>query len=121
MQPSAQQAFTRAYRAARADGRTADVRSAWRPEAVQRQLFAEAVRRHGSREAASAWVLPPSRSAHVKGYAVDVRPSAFARWLERNGAAYGICRRFDNEWWHFEYLNTTTCPARLPSAQSEAG
>lgn len=117
MQPSAQRAFSRAYRAARAEGWSASVRSAWRPESVQERLFAQAERVHGSRRAASAWVLPPLRSAHVKGYAVDVRPPAFARWLERHGSAYGICRRFDNEWWHFEYLDTTTCPARLPSAQ----
>ena len=27
-----------------------------------------------------------------------------------------ICRTYDNEWWHFEYLATSTCPARQPTA-----
>ncbi|MFC8502426.1 D-alanyl-D-alanine carboxypeptidase family protein [Pedococcus sp. NPDC057267] len=116
MQPAAADAFARAFAAARAAGLDPQIRSAWRSAAFQQVLFDRAVARYGSVQAASNWVLPPSRSAHVKGYAVDVHPQAVAAWLEVHGAAFGICRTYANEWWHFEYLATSTCPPRLPTA-----
>jgi hypothetical protein len=66
-------------------------------------MFAAAVRRTGSVAAARQWVLPAAESRHVTGLAMDVRPTEGASWLERNGAAYGLFRVYDNEWWHFEY------------------
>ena len=116
MQPSAARAFEQAFAAARADGLHPQIRSAWRSRAYQQALFDRAVATYGSAAEAGKWVLPPSRSAHVKGYAVDVHPQAVAAWLEVHGPAYGICRTYDNEWWHFEYLATSTCPPRLPTA-----
>jgi hypothetical protein len=116
MQPSAARAFDRAFAAARADGLHPQVRSAWRSHAYQQVLFDRAVATYGSAAEAGTWVLAPSRSAHVKGYAVDVHPQAAAAWLEVHGPAYGVCRTYDNEWWHFEYLATSTCPPRLPTA-----
>lgn len=116
MQAPAAAAFERAFADARAAGLTPEVRSAWRSEQWQQVLFDRAVARYGSRTEASKWVLPPLRSAHVKGYAVDVHPQAVATWLERHGAAHGLCRTYDNEWWHFEYLATSTCPPRQPTA-----
>ena len=116
MQPSAARAFDRAFAAARAGGLHPQIRSAWRSRAYQQVLFDRAVATYGSAAEAGRWVLPPSRSAHVKGYAVDVHPQAVAAWLEVHGPAYGICRTYDNEWWHFEYLATSTCPPRLPTA-----
>jgi zinc D-Ala-D-Ala carboxypeptidase len=56
---------------------------------------------------------------HVTGIAVDVQPIASAGWVERHGPALGWCRRYDNEYWHFEYdpaYATVGCPALLPSA-----
>jgi D-alanyl-D-alanine dipeptidase len=116
MQPSAAAAFKRAFSAARADGLTPDIRSAWRSAEWQQILFDRAVTKYGSRAEASKWVLSPARSAHVKGYAIDVHPQAVASWLEEHGPAYGLCRTYDNEWWHFEYLATSTCPPRQPTA-----
>lgn len=116
MQGSAAEAFTRAFADARTDGLRPEIRSAWRSAEWQQTLFDRAVARYGSRVEASKWVLSPARSAHVKGYAVDVHPQAVAGWLETHGPAYGLCRTYDNEWWHFEYLATSTCPARLPTA-----
>ena len=116
MQPSAARAFGRAFAAARADGLSPQIRSAWRSRAYQQVLFDRAVATYGSAAEAGRWVLAPSRSAHVKGYAVDVHPRAVAVWLEVHGPAYGICRTYDNEWWHFEYLATSHCPPRLPTA-----
>jgi D-alanyl-D-alanine dipeptidase len=33
--------------------------------------------------------------------------------LEANGYRFGLCRRYENEWWHFEPLVApgTQCPA----------
>ena len=116
MQASAAVAFTRAFADARADGLTPEIRSAWRSAEWQQILFDRAVTKYGSRAEASKWVLSPVRSAHVKGYAIDVHPQAAATWLQAHGPAYGICRTYDNEWWHFEYLATSTCPPRQPTA-----
>jgi LAS superfamily LD-carboxypeptidase LdcB len=85
----------------------------------QQRQFADAVRQFGSAEQASRYVLPPEKSMHVKGIAVDVQPLASAGWVERNGRALGWCRRYENEAWHFEYDPAYVaygCPALLPSA-----
>lgn len=116
MQPGAAAAVKAAFGAARAEGLAPEIRSAWRSAEWQQILFDRAVRTYGTAAEASTWVLPPEQSAHVKGYAVDVRPQAAAAWLEEHGAEYGLCRTYDNEWWHFEYLATATCPPRRPTA-----
>lgn len=116
MQVSAAAAFERAFDDARASGLAPEIRSAWRSERWQQVLFDRAVTRYGSTTEAAKWVLAPERSAHVKGYAIDVHPHAAAAWLQRHGPAYGICRTYDNEWWHFEYLATATCPPHQPTA-----
>lgn len=85
----------------------------------QQREFDEAVRRFGTEELAARYVLPPEKSMHVKGIAVDVQPLDSAAWVERNGQALGWCRRYENEPWHFEYSRnhvTEGCPALLPSA-----
>ena len=116
MQPAAAAAFKAAFAGARAAGLSPQIKSAWRSERYQQVLFDRAVTKYGSRAEATKWVLPPLASAHVKGYAVDVRPENVAAWLEDHGARYGVCRAYDNEWWHFEYLATDVCPARKPDA-----
>ena len=116
MQAPAAAAFKRAFADARAAGLTPEIRSAWRSAEWQQILFDRAVTKYGSRAEASKWVLSPVKSAHVKGYAIDVHPQAMASWLEEHGPAYGLCRTYDNEWWHFEYLATSTCPPRQPTA-----
>ena len=85
----------------------------------QRREFEDAVRRFGNAELAARYVLPPEKSMHVTGTAVDVQPLESAAWVERNGSAFGWCRRYLNEEWHFEYdpaHATAGCPAMLPSA-----
>ena len=95
-----------------------EVTSGYRSAAYQQGLFDQAIKRYGSREAATHWVLPPQDSAHVRGLAVDVGPEAGMAWLEANGAKFGLCRRYDNEPWHFEPLVDPggTCPPREPYA-----
>lgn len=76
--------------------------SGYRSWAEQQALYDAAVARHGSEKRARRLVLPPEESAHVRGLAIDVGPRDAARWLERNGAYFGLCRMYVNEWWHFE-------------------
>ena len=94
------------------------INSGKRSVAEQRALWREGLATYGSAREARKWVLPPSESTHVTGEAIDVKPSAGANWLRRNGFRYGLCRPFENEWWHFEVLTFpgTACPPRIPDA-----
>ena len=84
----------------------------------QQAQFDDYVQRYGSLEQARKYVLPPDESMHVKGIAVDVQPLSAAGWVERSAGAYGWCRRYENEPWHFEYdpAYTKGCPALRPHA-----
>ena len=111
-------AYTVAARDAHGAGVPLRINSGKRSRAEQAALWREGVATYGSAAAARRWVLPPNESTHVTGEAVDVAPRAGAAWLQRNGYRYGLCRSFDNEWWHFE-LSTfpgTGCPPRIPDA-----
>jgi zinc D-Ala-D-Ala carboxypeptidase len=94
------------------DGQLIGLTSGYRAAAEQQRIFAEELRRTGSVAAARRRVLPPQESSHVRGLALDVRPTEGALWLERHGGRYGLYRLYDNEWWHFEYR--TVEPVRLP-------
>lgn len=111
-----------AFTAAQADARRAGVplwiTSGKRSYQEQEQLWENALRMHGSPDAARRWALPPDESAHVTGNAIDVAPIEGAAWLERNGNRYGLCRPYANEWWHFELttLPGAPCPPMVPDA-----
>ncbi len=76
--------------------------SAYRSRSEQQSIWEFSVGKYGSEQAAIRWVLPPALSAHVTGEAIDVIPRQGAAWLEGRSAALGLCRRYANEWWHFE-------------------
>ncbi len=78
------------------------VDSGWRSEDYQQQLLDDAISKYGSEQEAARWVATPDTSAHVSGDAVDVGPSDAAAWLSEHGAAYGLCRTYGNEPWHYE-------------------
>ncbi len=78
------------------------VTSGWRPTEYQEQLRRDAVSKYGSEAEAARWVAPADRSLHVAGDAVDIGPSDAAQWLSEHGTAYGLCRAYGNEPWHFE-------------------
>ncbi|MFS8102422.1 D-alanyl-D-alanine carboxypeptidase family protein [Lentzea alba] len=90
-----------------------------RSRGQQQKEFDEAVERFGSEELAKQYVLPPDKSMHVLGLAVDIQPIESAKWVEKNGSTLGWCRRYENEQWHFEYdanYSTGGCPPMLPRA-----
>ena len=102
LDPALLGALRRAAAEAENDGVELLLDSGWRSAAYQERLLQEAIAKYGSRAQAERWVAAPSRSAHVSGHAVDIGPAAGAAWLSEHGAAYGLCRIYGNEPWHFE-------------------
>lgn len=122
LSPKLRTRLRKAITAAKADGVRISITSARRSVAKQNRLLREAIVKYGSYKAATRWVLPPEQSAHVQGKAVDIGPQAAMVWLNKNGWRYGVCRRYDNEPWHFEALTTPgkRCPARESHAVAKA-
>jgi hypothetical protein len=113
LDPALLGALRRAAAEAADDGVEFFVDSGWRSPAYQEQLLHQAISKYGSEAAATRWVATPETSAHVKGDAVDIGPSGAAAWLSSHGAAYGLCRIYGNEPWHYELRPTATdhgCP-----------
>lgn len=102
LDPALRKALRRAARAAALHGVGLRVNGGWRSPERQLRLLENAIARFGSREEAARWVATPETSAHVAGQAVDVGPVEAAAWLTEHGVAYGLCRTYRNEPWHFE-------------------
>lgn len=112
--PAAHAAFTAARTEALwRDRQLVGLTSGRRDAAVQWRMYLVEVARTGSDVLARRRVLPPDESAHVVGIAMDVRPTEGARWLETHGWRWGLYRRYDNEWWHFEH-HPGAAPPRMP-------
>ena len=105
-------------------GYTIAVRSGWRSVNHQQRLFDAAVNKYGSPSAASQWVLPTKESMHTFGLAIDVtypgNTQGTSYWFQKYSAHFGLCRRYQNEWWHYEPLVSPghPCPALESSATS---
>jgi len=113
--------FKAAQAAAKKDGQVIYIVSGFRSLSRQKTLFANAVRKYGSPAQASKWVAPPLISHHPWGVAIDVNypdEPIGAGWLEIHGSKFGLCRVFENEWWHFEPVIAPgwKCPALVPDA-----
>lgn len=118
LEPALAEAYSSAYRAAAANGVVLSITSGKRSWSEQQWLWEDGIARYGSPAAARRWVLPPAESTHVSGAAVDVGPWQGAAWLQANGNRWGLCRTFDNEWWHFELVTAPggACPPTVPDA-----
>jgi D-alanyl-D-alanine dipeptidase len=113
--------FEAARISAEVDGVHLYITSGFRSRERQAELFAREVAIRGSESEAAKWVLPADYSHHPLGLALDInypgdRPGA--AWLENNGWRFGLCRVYQNEWWHFEGANEPgrACPALAPNA-----
>ena len=108
--------------------------SGYRSAAYQQRIFDCWVKQLGSAQAARQYALPANQSAHVAGYAMDIAPQSAAAWLESTTGKYGLCRRYEDEPWHFEYQAVlqdegmpgaaapavrARTPARAPGAERE--
>jgi D-alanyl-D-alanine carboxypeptidase len=121
LHPKVKLRFEVARRAALTEGVNLYIASGYRTVERQKFLFERAIKRYGSVSEATKWVLPPYLSNHPLGLAIDINypdDPLGARWLEINGYRYGLCRVFDNEWWHFEASTPPgkSCPPRLKNA-----
>lgn len=78
------------------------VTSGVRSSAEQARLWAEALQKYGSAEAADDWVAPPGHSMHERGLAVDLSGDIdlALRLIEDRGLP--LWRPMDHEPWHFE-------------------
>ena len=113
--------FEAARVSAAAQGVTLYITSGFRSQERQATLFADAIKKYGSESEAAKWVLPAQFSHHPEGLAIDInypRDPNGAKWLEENGARFGLCRVYANEWWHFEGVIAPgeSCPAMAPNA-----
>ena len=114
--------FKAAQAAAAKDGQKIYIVSGFRSLSRQKTLFNQAIRKYKSVDEASKWVAPPLVSHHPWGIAIDVNypdEPVGAGWLEKNGSQFGLCRVFENEWWHFEPVIAPgwKCPPLVPDAR----
>ncbi|MGW4634121.1 M15 family metallopeptidase [Nocardia sp. NPDC004415] len=118
LDPALAAAYTLAEQQAHAEGVPLSITSGYRTPEQQEQLWQDGLATYGDPAEARRWVLPPAESTHVSGHAIDVGPQTGAYWLETNGNRWGLCRTFDNEWWHFELVTVpgTACPPTVPDA-----
>lgn len=85
----------------------------------QAELWAEALKKYGSEEAADDWVAPPpgyvredgsvaQGSFHQRGLANDLsfENDAVRQWVHENAARFGLHFPLGNEPWHIELLGT---------------
>lgn len=78
--------------------------SGFRSPEIQERLFADAVAKYGSEDAARKWVAPPGRSRHNHGLAADFKyldPSA-QEWVHANAGNHGLHFPMAHEPWHVE-------------------
>ena len=113
--------FLAAKAAAMTKGFEINITSGFRSQDLQARLFEDAVRRYGSEEEGAKWVLPDEISSHPWGLAIDINyPGDIlaVKWLEENGSVFGLCRVYENEWWHFEPIIAPgeACPPMLENA-----
>ena len=113
--------FLSAQAAAKELGIELSIDSGYRSPEKQNYLYQRAIKTYKSAEEAMKWVLPSDLSRHPWGLALDVNlnhDKSGATWLEANGATFGLCRVYVNEWWHFEPLTAPggICPPLLPDA-----
>jgi len=113
--------FLSAQAAAKELGIELSIDSGYRSLEKQNYLYQRAIKTYKSADEAIKWVLPENLSRHPWGLALDVNlnhDKSGASWLEANGATFGLCRVYENEWWHFEPLIAPggICPPLKPDA-----
>jgi len=95
MRPDVALAFDRMAAAARADGVSLIIVSAWRSNAEQAALFAA----HPD----PRMVARPGTSLHRLGTELDLGPSAAYGWLAANAGRFHFLKRYSWEPWHFGF------------------
>lgn len=94
------------------------VSSGFRSNERQAQLWADALAKYGSPEAARKWVAPPGSSQHNHGNAADLRfvSPAAQQWVHTNAGRFGLAFPLSNEPWHVELAGARGGPAGMPTS-----
>jgi hypothetical protein len=87
-----------------ASGGRVRLTSGYRSQQKQAQLFAAAVQKYGSEEAARKWVAPPGKSKHGAGVAGDL--AGDLDWAHRNAKKFGLHFPMPWEKWHIELVGS---------------
>ena len=95
MRPDVAQAFDRMARAARADGVSLLIASAYRSDAEQAVLW--------NRHPDPRWVARPGTSLHRYATELDLGPAAAYAWLAAHAERFHFVQRYDWEPWHYGY------------------
>jgi hypothetical protein len=95
MRPDVAEAFDRMAAAARRDGVSLVITSAFRSDAEQAKLFAQ--------NPDPRWVAPPGKSLHRCATELDLGPPSAYGWLARNAPRFGFVKRYSWEPWHFGF------------------
>lgn len=114
-----QQKLGKFFQDAEASGHDIKLYSGYRSPERQKELFANAIQKYGSPEAARRWVAPPGRSKHNYGLAADLQfltPGA-KEWAHQNASKYGLHFRMGHEPWHIEPIgaSSTVTPSMAES------
>ncbi|MBJ7332172.1 MAG: transglycosylase SLT domain-containing protein [Solirubrobacteraceae bacterium] len=95
MRPDVAIAFDRMFAAARADGISLMINSAYRSNAEQARLFAQ--------NPDPRMVAPPGKSLHRLGTELDLGPPGAYGWLAANAKRFGFVQRYSWEPWHYGF------------------
>ena len=114
MRPDVALAFDRMEAAARADGVSLLITSAYRSDAEQAVLWA----RHPDPK----WVARPGTSLHRYATELDLGPPSAYAWLASNSEPFHFILRYGWEPWHFGYaLNQQSRPANAGGGGGRGG
>ena len=92
------------------------INSGFRSVERQTQLFANAVRKYGSEQAARKWVAPPGKSNHNKGVAADL--GGDMALAHRLASQFGLVFPMSWEPWHIEPPNARSKNAHYDESQT---
>ena len=90
-----------------ASGGRVSVFSGYRSKEVQAELWADALAKYGSPDAARMWVAPPGKSNHGHGIAADLgyETDDAQAWVHANAGRFGLTFPMDWEPWHIEPMD----------------
>jgi LAS superfamily LD-carboxypeptidase LdcB len=110
MRPDVAAAFDRMAAAARHDGISLLINSAFRSDAEQAELWEQ--------NPDPRWVAPPGTSLHRCATELDLGPSSSYGWLAAHASSFDFTQRYSWEPWHFGYDGG---PPPCSSAGDEVG
>ncbi|MDR3070186.1 MAG: M15 family metallopeptidase, partial [Propionibacteriaceae bacterium] len=122
--PEAGQAASELIAAARKDGITIKIRSAYRSYATQKEVYERALRTYPSEAQAKRFNAAPGESEHQLGTSIDfwdgklrgqgIAKTALGKWLWKHAREYGYILRYPDgreeitgytfEPWHYRYI-----------------